>query len=199
MSTISKQVIRFRLAFKEGFGLLRMNNALVLSYLLNYFSMADWRRKLRFVLSLRIKNLITPMSAYNIQWRATHQDLLQNEKYAQFFALVQNGKLIYIGLAFRQNISQTIPAFILRNNLDPANLKVYLGRIKEYTVKALDVQHLRAVHDLLVFARKPILNLTGRFDYQSQGDLRVINSGFELLPLRLREENKNVFVSAQSC
>ncbi len=139
------------------------------------------------------------MSAFNIQWTATRQDLLKNEKYAQFYALVKNGKLIYIGLAFRKNLSQAIPACILQNNLDPANLKVYLGRVKEYAVKALNVQQLQAMHDLLVFARKPVLNMTGRFDYQSHGDLRVNNSGCELLPLRLREENKNVFVSAQSC
>lgn len=136
------------------------------------------------------------MSAFNIQWTATRQEQLIQEKYAHFFALVCQGKLLYIGLAHRENISEMIPSFILQNNLDPASLKVFLGRIKEYGRIPISPMQIKGVHDLLIFARKPSMNIAGRFVYQSNGDLKVANSGFGLLPDRLREENKVVFVSS---
>jgi hypothetical protein len=134
------------------------------------------------------------MSTYNIQWSSSCFEKLASERYAHFFAIVQRGELMYVGKAYHSNLTDLIPACTQQLDLDHLSLTLFLGRIREVGTGRINEASVNAIHDLLVFARKPRYNLAGKFVYQGQADLQLANVGCQLLPTKLRAENNRVFV-----
>jgi hypothetical protein len=135
------------------------------------------------------------MSTYNVQWSAACLEKLTQERYAHFFALMHHGEVLYVGMAYRNDLQQLIPACIQQLDLDHLSLTLYLGRIREVGTGRISDASVRAIHDLIVFARKPQYNLVGKFVYQGAADLQLSNVGCHQLPAKLRAENNRVFVA----
>jgi hypothetical protein len=134
------------------------------------------------------------MSTYNLQWSATRLDKLTDERYAHVFALMHHGEILYIGKSFRADLAQLIPACIQQLDLDHLSLTVYLGRIREVGTGRISGAAVESIHDLLVFARKPRFNQSGKVRYEGAPDFKLANLGWDRLPGKLRAENQMVFV-----
>src|SRR5262245_52875221 len=103
------------------------------------------------------------MSAFNIQWSTTRFEMLQHERYAQFFALMLHGELVFVGKAYREDLTQLIPACFQQFNLDSLSLTIYLGRIREIGSGRIGCVLVDQLHDALVFVKKPRLNGKGKY------------------------------------
>jgi hypothetical protein len=136
------------------------------------------------------------MSPYSIQWSATFVETLETERYAQFVAFVQQGKLVFLDTVYRENLTTAISARLQKQSLDHLNLTIYLGRIREIGEGKIDSFKVNALHDLLVFALKPRLNSEGKYRYKGLPNLQMTNVGCELIPRKLRAENSFVMVGA---
>jgi hypothetical protein len=164
------------------------------AYFLHCFSLvmhASWT-----IFAEQFKIRILKMSAFQIQWTPVQKDQLQSAKYAHFFAIVSNGKLVYIGLAHRQALEPLISETVEKHKLDHLGLKVFLGRVREWVGRPVEPTQLKATLELLVFAKKPLLNASHKLGYHSQAKLKLTNVGCEQMPARLRAEDQMVFVGA---
>lgn len=137
------------------------------------------------------------MSAYNIQWSATHLAQLPIERYAQFFALELHGELVFVGKAYHEDLAQLIPACIGQLDLDHLSPIIHLGRIREIGQGRISDATVDAILSMVVFARKPRLNRVGKYRYQGGLDMQLTNVGLDMLPAKLRAENNVVIVGAQ--
>ncbi len=138
------------------------------------------------------------MSTFNVQWSSSQLDHLNEERYAHFYALVHRGEVLYIGSGFRGELQAIIPASISRLGIDHLTPTVFLGRLREVGSGQINEASVSAILDLLVFARKPRYNATGKYVYHGAMDLQLGNAGCDPIPGKLRVENKLVFVSRPS-
>jgi hypothetical protein len=134
------------------------------------------------------------MTQFTIQWTKSQVENLKTERYAHFFALMHQGSVIYIGQAHRKHLEELIPSLIRQFNLDHLRITLFLGRIREIGMGGVSDCQMDAIHSLLVFARKPRLNLAGKFDYQGLPELQLCNSGCEIMPAGLRAEASRVYL-----
>ena len=138
------------------------------------------------------------MMNFSLQWSKASLSQLDTEIYAHFFAIVRSGKIVYIGNANHANLSNLLSETIFRLGIDSNSSELYLGRIREYGSRRIADETVNAMHKLLVYARKPYLNKDGKFRYAGLPNLSMVNSGFGLLPGKVRAENRIVFLASQA-
>jgi hypothetical protein len=138
------------------------------------------------------------MSAFNIQWSATRLGHLPQERYAQFFALALQGELVYVGKAYRENLTQLIPACLRQLNLDPLSLTIHLGRIREIGMGRISGALVDSIHGMMVFAKKPRLNREGKYRFHGLMDVQATNAGCDHMPAKMRTEGNMVIIGGQS-
>ena len=133
------------------------------------------------------------MTSFNLQWSETKLSQLNSEKYAHFFLLSSKGTVLYIGNVHHENLGTTIQTAIQDNNLGQLDIHIHLGRIREYGTRSISLVAMNSIQNLLVFACKPRLNREGKLNYRGLANLRLANTGFDLLPA-VRAENQIVFL-----
>ena len=131
--------------------------------------------------------------SFHIQWVEANPSQLANEYYAQFFLLVRNGRIAYIGNSYHRQISELIPATMKASGLNPGNTKIYLGRVVEFA--GLSDEDVKEIQQLLVYARKPLFNVAGKHNYVANGNLHIHNSGAPLFPRTIKGNSYGVFLS----
>lgn len=133
------------------------------------------------------------MKSFHIQWVETDPTYLADEHYAQFFLLVRNGRIVYIGDSFHRSLQELIPATLRAAGLNENSTQIFLGRIVEFS--GLKNQDVNEIHRLLVYARKPLYNLNGKHDFKAENTLVVHNSGSGIFPLSIKANDDGVFLS----
>ncbi|MFN8396925.1 MAG: hypothetical protein U0176_20030 [Bacteroidia bacterium] len=137
------------------------------------------------------------MSTFNIQWSSARPDSLSQERYAQFFALIHQGQVAFLGKAYREEIESLIPACLVHLNLDPLSTTVHLGRIVGVGQGHISNRAVDAILSALVFAKKPSLNRVGKYRHEPVMDMQVSNVGLPGLPNQLRVQDGCVIVAAK--
>jgi hypothetical protein len=135
------------------------------------------------------------MTEFNLQWSKALLGDLNNEKYAQFYAILSGNKITFVGKAYHTNLAEEMSTTLQALNLDLSpSTEVYLGRLREYGTQHIPSTVMASMHHLLVFALKPIMNTQGKISYLGMSDLLLLNSGFDLLPGKIKAENHRVFL-----
>lgn len=135
------------------------------------------------------------MRTTNIQWKRTLPEALNQERYAHFFLLVRNHRVIFIGQCFRKPLEDFIPFALNGLGIEGGNVELWLGRIKDVGSGRLEAQLIKDLENLLVYSRKPVMNKEYKLSYKGQSKLRILNSGCSLLNVEIRAENNMVFRS----
>ncbi|MEM6268390.1 MAG: hypothetical protein AAF998_03085 [Bacteroidota bacterium] len=138
------------------------------------------------------------MIQFNIQWSKALLSELDREIYAHFFAVVRGQKIVYIGNANGETLRTLLESTLASPDFHGGKTEIYLGRIREYGTRRIPAETIEGLHQLLVYARKPRLNRRGKLRYNGLANLRVTNSGCELLPYNVRAENRIVFLSMKN-
>lgn len=133
-----------------------------------------------------------------IQWRRSDATQLAEEKYAHLFAVLRGDQVLYVGSAYRKDLVQVVAAVPGLSAGQLAQCSLYLGRVQGPELGSLRTEVVESAQQLLVYAKKPMLNEGPKTLYLGMPHLRVVNVGADWLPGQVRAEQGRVFQNARS-
>jgi len=131
-----------------------------------------------------------------IQWEKTSFSKL-NEKYegsdANFYAFSRGKNLLFIGMAFKQQITDEVKQSVKDNHIGTAGLSIWLGHVVETEYKRLTPQIVLDVKRLLIFIHQPRNNTQFMKSYNGRDGLKVKSRRCKLLRPCVRAEAGSVY------
>ncbi len=125
----------------------------------------------------------------------------ENEEYMEilsledsyFYAFVDanNNKILYIGIAYFQDVCDEIDNELREFDLDPDKIIFWLGHISDFSGERITEEFIRDVECLLIFTNQPEINDKCKKNYPGR-DMHILNKNFPLLYKNSRCENNEV-------
>ena len=128
-----------------------------------------------------------------IGWRACAYDNILNEEDADFYLFGERAVLLYIGVAYLQDVKKEIDANINDFSLNRYGIDIWLGNITESDYVKITEQIVKDVECLLIITNQPKLNTQCKKNYFGRDNLKVISSGRALLIPCVRVENNHIY------
>lgn len=94
----------------------------------------------------------------------------------EFYAFTQNNTLLYIGIAYFQNVADEIRKTIKAFNYDEKKIKIWLGYIDDSDYERITEKIIRDVECLLICGNEPKDNKQCRDNYAGRDNLRIKNN-----------------------
>ena len=112
----------------------------------------------------------------SINWEKTNIDEVRYYEDTYFYVFTENSSLLYIGIAYRQDVDAEIKQTIRAFNLDSEKLSIWLGFIKN-DFDRITEQIVKDVECLLIHVNQPELNEQCKKNYTGRDNLMVLSQG----------------------
>jgi uncharacterized protein YlbG (UPF0298 family) len=118
------------------------------------------------------------MNNVKLKWVKV-KDIKKIRKYGdtEFYAFTQNNTLLYIGIAYFQDVADEIWKTIRAFNYDENEIKIWLGYIYESDYGRKTEQIVKDVECLLICGNKPRDNTQCKDNYTGRDNLIIKNIG----------------------
>lgn len=128
----------------------------------------------------------------NVNWIRTNIGGILNYKDTYFYAFTQSISLLYIGIAYRQDIDNEIKQTIRAFSLDARKLSIWLGFIEDKDFRRITEKIVKDIECLLIFSNQPLNNISCKKKYNGRDNLAVLNSGCNCLINCIKCENDEI-------
>lgn len=113
----------------------------------------------------------------NLNWIRTNIDGILNYEDAYFYVLTDSSSLLYIGIAYLQDVDSEIKQTIRAFDLDSGKLSIWLGFIEETDFGRITEEIVKDVECLLIYVNQPSLNKSCKESYTGRDNLMVLSDG----------------------
>ena len=131
-----------------------------------------------------------------IQWEKTTLSMLKGkyeESDAHLYAFSRAKNLLFIGMAYKQVITDELMKVLKDNKRAPTGLTIWLGHIVETDYHRITPQIVKDVKKLLVFIHQTPYNPKYRKKYSGRDGIKVRNRKCKLLRPCVRAEAGSVY------
>ncbi|NPB03902.1 MAG: hypothetical protein GXO39_05765 [Thermotogae bacterium] len=112
-----------------------------------------------------------------IFWEKVHLSDLDEVEDTYFYAIFRDKNLLYIGMAYYQDIAREVKNTIRDFDMDTAGLYLCLGYITSTTYGRITLQIIRDVECALINALQPLYNTQCTSSYTGRSGLEIYNRG----------------------
>jgi hypothetical protein len=125
----------------------------------------------------------TVIQKVHLDWIQTNLSDIADEEDAPFYAFTRGTNLIYIGIAYKQNVSVEINQTIKRIEEKSNGLVIWLGNIyrPRTSFKRVDESLIRDIECLSIFKNQPSKNVQCKKNYTGRKPLTIENMGCDFL------------------
>jgi len=113
----------------------------------------------------------------NIDWITTNIDEILKYEDAYFYVFTRGSSLLYIGIAYHQDVNREIKQTIREFNLDSEKLSIWLGFIEDTDFGRITEEIVKDIECLLIYINKPSLNTSCKESYAGRDNLMVLSDG----------------------
>jgi len=128
----------------------------------------------------------------NINWIRTNIDEILNYDDAYFYVFTRGSSLLYIGIAYHQDVDSEIKQTIRAFNLDSGKLLIWLGFIEDTDFRRITEEIVRDTECLLIYTNQPPLNTSCKESYAGRDNLMVLSDGCPYLIKCIKCENNEI-------
>ena len=126
------------------------------------------------------------MKNYFIHWEQKSAETLTNAQNVHFFAIEHEGRVLYLGLAYKLSLAEEVKETLKLFRLNPKEVKVWTGQIIRNIQNVVNQQIAEEILCLMVFETKPELNVICKRSYYGRDGLEIFNRGMSMLPAHLK-------------
>jgi hypothetical protein len=117
-----------------------------------------------------------------IEWEEVEDnDNIKESDDTYFYAFTQNNlfysKLIYIGIAYHQDVADEIYRTIKRFDYNIKKIKIWLGYIEKSDYNRITKSIVRDIESLLICGNEPEDNVQCKDNYTGRDNLKIKNNG----------------------
>lgn len=112
-----------------------------------------------------------------LKWGKTSYQGLAEMRDSYFYAFFRGSVLLYIGIAYNQNVKNEIKNTIQDFDISRQGLTLWLSYIEKTDFRRITEQIIKDVECLLIFTHKPSYNTHCKFSYAGRDNLKVKNRG----------------------
>ena len=116
------------------------------------------------------------MDNVTLEWEKV-EDSIKKLDDTEFYAFTQNNTLLYIGIAYFQDVADEIRKTIKAFNYNEDEIKIWLGYIVESDYGRKTEQIVKDVECLLICGNKPRDNTQCKDNYTGRDNLIIKNNG----------------------
>ncbi|MHB1755749.1 MAG: hypothetical protein ACYCT6_09960 [bacterium] len=116
------------------------------------------------------------MDNVTLEWEKV-EDSIKKLDDTEFYAFTQNNTLLYIGIAYFQDVADEIRKTIKAFNYNEDEIKIWLGYIVESDYERITEEIIRDVECLLICGNKPLDNTQCKDNYTGRDNLIIKNNG----------------------
>lgn len=124
-----------------------------------------------------------------VDWIQTDLDDIYNYQDTDFYAFTQGSKLLYVGIAYRQDVINEIKNTLSAFRINEDNIKIWLGFIESTNYGRITELIIKDVECLLIHLNQPILNIQCKSSYTGRDNLMVRSKGCGLIKPCIKIEN----------
>lgn len=126
------------------------------------------------------------MKNYFILWEQISVTELADADDVHFFALEHEGKIQYLGLAYKLSLEDEVKETVKLFRLNMKDVKIWTGFIIRNIHNVVNQQLAEEILCLTVYETKPLLNVICKRSYYGRDGLEICNRGTSLLPETIR-------------
>lgn len=116
-----------------------------------------------------------------IDWTQTDLDDIYNYEDTYFYAFTKGSKLLYIGIAYHQDVINEIKNTLSAFRINEDEVKIWIGFIEKTNYSRKTELIIRDVECLLIHLNLPTLNTQCMSSYTGRDKLMVISTGCNLI------------------
>lgn len=113
------------------------------------------------------------MTRVTVTWTKTSLSKIAAENDTKLYAFSRGKQLIYIGLAYHQDVKVEVKQTLKRLNINSTGLSIWLGDISSSTLQRISKQLVYSVECLLIYRNQPLENSQCIQNYKGRNDLTV--------------------------
>ncbi len=118
------------------------------------------------------------MNNVTLEWEQVEDiDSIRKLDDTEFYAFTQDNTLLYIGIAYFQDVADEIRQTIRDFNYDENKIRIWLGYIDESDYERITEEIIRDVECLLICGNKPLDNTQCKDNYTGRDNLIIKNNG----------------------
>lgn len=122
------------------------------------------------------------MNDFFIEWERTPIEKLAPNHSAHFFALEQDGEILYLGLAYHLDFKDELEECLRVFDMDPKHLRVWSGSIIQNIHNFVNRHLAEEALCLMVNRMKTRFNILCKESYYGRDGLTIHNRGCALMP-----------------
>ena len=116
------------------------------------------------------------MNNVTLEWEQVEDiDSIRKLDDTEFYAFTQDNTLLYIGIAYFQDVADEIRQTIRDFNYDENKIRIWLGYIDESDYERITEEIIRDVECLLICGNEPLHNTQCRDNYTGRDNLKIKN------------------------
>ncbi len=116
------------------------------------------------------------MNNVTLEWEQVEDiDSIRKLDDTEFYAFTQDNTLLYIGIAYFQDVADEIRQTIRDFNYDENKIRIWLGYIDESDYERITEEIIRDVECLLICGNEPLDNTQCRDNYSGRDNLKIKN------------------------
>lgn len=133
------------------------------------------------------------MNEIIIGWVHTNLEALEYRPFCEYYSFSRKGKLLYIGIAYKQDVRTEIVQTLKRLQISTNGLTIWVGSIASSSYERITEQIVRDVECLLIFTHQPSLNTQCTETYSGRDNLRVRSRGHSIIAICVKVESKKTY------
>lgn len=127
-----------------------------------------------------------------IMWKQVNiEEILYHEDV--YFYAFGGEELLYIGIAFYQDVNDEIKQSLRSFNLDPYNTLIWIGFIEDKTFNRDTKQIIRDIECLLIYVNQPEFNTQCKENYTGRDNLMILSEGCLFLENCIKCEDNKIY------
>ncbi len=133
------------------------------------------------------------LKSLKIEWEKTNLNGLNNHEDTWFYAFSRGNGLIYVGIAYHQDVVKEIKQSLRAFDINTAGLSIYLGYIAESDYGRITEQIVRDTECLLIYVHQPSYNVQCTANYTGRDNLKIKNRGCNTLRPCIKIESMKIY------
>ncbi len=121
------------------------------------------------------------LDVFEIDWIETDLDDIYNYEDTEFYAFTEGSKLLYIGIAYHQDIINEIKNTLNAFRINEEEVKIWIGYIENTNYSKITKSIIVDVECLLIHLNQPTLNKQCKSSYTGRDNLIILSTGCALI------------------
>ena len=132
-----------------------------------------------------------------LKWEKSNLNKLDYHDDTWFYMFTRGDNLVYIGIAYHQDIYREIKQSLRAFNIATQGLSIWLGYILKMDYGRITEKIIKDIECLLISTHQPSYNTQCMSNYTGRNTIKVKNSGCSLLKRCVKVENVKIYYTCR--